>query len=122
MDIAEYQAGTAETVIYRDGIEIAILSPHVLKSWLALDYCTDKLVSEAAELSQEVSKALRDDAAIITSERKEKIFKELGDNQWYASQICNELGFKLEDVMYVNLAKLRDRKERDMLQGSGSSR
>lgn len=123
MEIAEYQKGCAETAIYRDGVEKAITEniPY-LEYWLRVDYCAAKMTSEAGEASQEVSKALRDDAGMISAERKERIFKELGDVSWYLAMMCNELGFQLEDVMDYNLTKLRDRQNRGALPGSGSDR
>jgi NTP pyrophosphatase (non-canonical NTP hydrolase) len=85
-------------------------------------YCVGKLNGEAGEIAEEVFKALRDDEGLITTPRQDKLFKELGDVMWYVSQICNELGFKLSEVMDFNLAKLADRQERDVLGGSGDDR
>lgn len=122
MSITEYQEACKQTAIYRDGIDRAFHEIGYLDVWLGIAYCAGKLNGEAGEIAEEVFKALRDDSAVITDERKEKIFKEIGDVCWYTAMMCNELGFKLEDVMDFNIAKLHDRRERDALSGSGSDR
>jgi NTP pyrophosphatase (non-canonical NTP hydrolase) len=40
---------------------------------------------------------------------RNNIYEELGDCLWYIAQACNALGFKLEDVMASNIAKLKTR-------------
>lgn len=35
--------------------------------------------------------------------------EELGDLLWYVAEMCNALGFEMEDVMVANIAKLRAR-------------
>jgi NTP pyrophosphatase (non-canonical NTP hydrolase) len=47
---------------------------------------------------------------------------ELGDVLWYVSVLAGELGFDLQEVAKMNLQKLRDRRERGVLQGSGDNR
>lgn len=122
--IEDYQIGTGATAIYRENIEEAIHTTDIAdwEAWLRIAYCAGKLNGEAGEVAEEVFKAMRDDSAIITAERKDKLFKEIGDVCWYISQICTELGFSLADVMDYNLTKLQDRKARDVLSGSGSDR
>lgn len=48
--------------------------------------------------------------------------KELGDVLWYLAEICTEFDLDLEDVGLTNLAKLRDRMERNVIAGSGDER
>jgi len=111
-------------------------------SALGLLYCALKLNGEAGELAEHVGKAMRDDALMfsvnahsgehgpnnlcatgqLTPERYALIVKEVGDQLWYLSSICNELGIRLSDAAGGNLAKLCDRGERDVLQGSGDER
>lgn len=122
MDITTYQKSTEKTAIYREGIKRSMENPALLELWCSVSYCTGKLNGESGEIAEEVFKALRDDDGFITQKRKEMLFKELGDVMWYVSQLCNELGFKLEDVMSHNLSKLQDRKDRGTLGGSGDLR
>jgi NTP pyrophosphatase (non-canonical NTP hydrolase) len=122
MNIAEYQEGCKETAIYRDKLPESVKLDPILDAWHGVAYCTGKLNGEAGEIAELVFKAQRDDACVISAERYELLFGEMGDVCWYIAMLCNELGLKLEDVMDYNLAKLRSRRERDVLSGSGSER
>lgn len=120
LTIAEYQEGTGKTAVYRD--KILITARPLIDNWQAMSYVTLKLNGEAGEVAEHVGKIMRDDGYVVTDDRTAKLFKEIGDVCWYVSQLCTELGFKLEDVMDYNLTKLADRQERGVLQGSGSDR
>lgn len=48
--------------------------------------------------------------------------KELGDTNWYAAQIATALNVESGEIAHGNLAKLFDRLERKVLQGSGDNR
>ena len=108
---------------------------------LGLAYCALKLNGEAGELAEHVGKAMRDDGLIpqvdgedadntplalldgkLKSARMALVVKEVGDVLWYLSAICNEVGCTLEDAAAINLRKLKDRSDRDALQGSGDER
>jgi len=102
---------------------------------LGLTYVALKMNGEAGEFAEHVGKAMRDDGLIkrigmhtyedgksLTPERKTLLIKEIGDNLWYLSAACNELGISLSEAATVNLEKLCDRSERDALQGSGDNR
>lgn len=92
-----------------------------------LQYAALKLNGEAGELAEHVGKAMRDDSFGVTREeltdrRRLLIIKELGDVLWYVGAICNEIDIALFDVALANLQKLKDRTDRDKLQGSGDER
>lgn len=105
---------------------------------LGLMYCALKLNGEAGELAEHVGKAMRDDGfgitvteldgtplekiTYMTPERRALIIKEVGDNLWYLSAICRELGIKLSEAAVGNLEKLSDRQKRGVLRGSGDER
>lgn len=93
---------------------------------LGLAYCALKLNGEAGELAEHVGKAMRDDGFMsegaLRSARMALVVKEVGDVLWYLSAICNEVGCTLEDAAAINLRKLKDRSDRDALQGSGDER
>lgn len=58
----------------------------------------------------------------ITSDYHDKLTAELGDTLWYSSQFANELGVKFGDVATWNINKLKSRKDRNVLHGSGDER
>lgn len=109
-----------------------------------LSYVAKKLNGEAGEFAEHVGKAERDDNLIgameigpydaygsrvarimirdLTPERRALLIKEIGDQLWYLSAACNELGTTLSEAALTNLEKLCDRGERDALRGSGDER
>jgi NTP pyrophosphatase (non-canonical NTP hydrolase) len=89
---------------------------------VGLLYCGLKLNGEAGEVAEHIGKALRDDGGVITEDRKAKLFKEIGDVQWYIANITDLLNGKLSAIAFMNLEKLRDRSKRGVLGGSGSDR
>lgn len=90
---------------------------------IALEYCTLGLCGEAGEVANLVKKIRRDcmEKEEI-DEIRQKLFPELGDVLWYLSALANEAGTSLEAVAEYNLAKLKSRKARGTLKGSGDSR
>jgi NTP pyrophosphatase (non-canonical NTP hydrolase) len=80
------------------------------------------LAGEAGEVCDKIKKVLRDDGGVFTEEKLAGIGKELGDVLWYVAALCNELGFKLEDIMQGNIDKLTDRTARGVRGGSGDDR
>lgn len=120
----EYQDKTDITAIYGQSVEHAMHSLELddASTLLRLMYCTLKLNGEAGEVAEHIGKALRDDAGIITHERRALLEKEIGDVMWYVSQLCTELQLDLGLVMQANLTKLMKRQEEGKLHGSGSDR
>ncbi len=80
------------------------------------------LAGEVGELVNKVKKIFRDDAGVLTSERREALIGELQDVLWYTARVADELGVSLEEVASENIAKLLDRKERGVLTGAGDNR
>lgn len=85
-------------------------------------YPTLGLTGEAGEVADKVKKVMRDDAGVLTPERREAIIKELGDVLWYCAALADELGTTLEDVARGNIAKLAARMEHNTVHGSGDDR
>ena len=85
-------------------------------------YPTLGLCGEAGEVAEKVKKMVRDDGGELTAARREALAGELGDVLWYVAQLATEAGLDLDDVADANLAKLRSRQERAVLQGSGDDR
>jgi NTP pyrophosphatase (non-canonical NTP hydrolase) len=67
-------------------------------------------------------KIIRDNGGYISAESKEAIKGELSDVLWYISSMCDTLGIKMEDVATYNIEKLKSRRDRGVLHGSGDNR
>jgi len=106
----DYQKATAETAIYPTDDHKGIF------------YCTMKLASEAGEVGGKVGKVLRDSNCEFTEEQIDAIGEELGDVLWYISQLCTEFYLDMSEVATRNIEKLRSRKERGVIGGSGDTR
>lgn len=81
---------------------------------------------EAGEILGKVKKLWRNHgktaAKDLTQEEKDAIIKEVGDNLWYLSQMCRELGVTLQHAAEVNIFKLSDRKARSVIKSEGDNR
>jgi NTP pyrophosphatase (non-canonical NTP hydrolase) len=109
MTFNEYQELTAETAIY----------PNKGNN---LPYPALGLCGEAGEVAEKVKKIIRDDAGVVSPDKRENIKKELGDVMWYVSAVATELQLNLQDIAKANIDKLFDRRERGVLSGSGDNR
>ena len=108
MNINEYQNGALETAIYpKDKCII---------------YPTLGLAGEAGEVAEKVKKVFRDNQSEFTEEKKEAIALEIGDVLWYCATLSHDLGYTLEQVAEMNLAKLRSRQQRNKIAGDGDFR
>jgi NTP pyrophosphatase (non-canonical NTP hydrolase) len=90
------------------------------EAWLT--YPALGLAGEAGEVAEHAKKAIRDDAARVTDERRAAMAKELGDVLWYVAQLASELGLELDQIARDNLEKLFSRQRRGVLSGSGDER
>jgi len=97
-------------------------SGQMTSATIAYAYPAMGLAEEAGEVAGKFAKAIRDEAGVISEERKEAIKKELGDVCWFVAELSTLMGLSLEDVMQSNIAKLTSRKERNVLHGSGDNR
>jgi len=107
MKINDYQLGALETAIYPKDKKVI--------------YPALGLAGEAGETADKVKKYLRGDYA-LDSEHKKAIALEIGDVLWYCATLANDLGYSLEEVAQMNLAKLRSRQQRNKLSGDGDNR
>lgn len=108
MDFQDYQQKARETAIYPS--EHSILYP------------TLGLCGEAGEVAEKVKKVIRDKGGEFDEFDRMNIRKELGDVLWYMAQICSDLDLRLESIAIANVEKLRLRKEKGTLSGSGDDR
>lgn len=103
MTLNEYQIQASATAIYKDKM-----------------YPVTSLMVESAELADIFVKPyLRGDATKVD---RDKVLSEAGDVLWNLAQVLNDCGLSLEIAARNNLMKLQDRKERDVLMGSGGER
>jgi NTP pyrophosphatase (non-canonical NTP hydrolase) len=109
IDFKAYQAAARETAQYPD------MGRNVF-------YPTLGLAGEAGEVAEKVKKLIRDDNGRLTSDRRSALKKELGDVLWYVAALCSELELDMGEVAEQNIAKLRDRRNRDAIQGDGDNR
>lgn len=104
MGFNKYQEQAAETAIYDDRIVYPALG----------------LANEAGELAGKVKKWMRHD--YDETVLRDQAVGELGDVLWYIAAIATDLGLSLEDIAKHNIAKLNDRKARNVIQGDGDER
>ena len=109
MELNHYQRESRKTALYPD------VGSNVI-------YPTLGLVGEAGEVADKVKKVLRDKKGVFNEKSKDEIKYELGDVLWYISQLASELGYELDDLANSNLQKLKSRKLRGKIQGSGDDR
>lgn len=112
-DLKEYQEFTRTTDIHPE---------HMAKRndpqlYLLMSYLV-ALQAEVGEVSEYAQKAYRDNKPIDTKE----LSKELGDILWNLSRIADTSGLNLVDIAAENVAKLKSRKERGVISGSGDNR
>lgn len=80
------------------------------------------LAGESGEVCNKISKIMRDHNDVITDAMRLELEKELGDVLWNLSQLATELCLSLDEIAINNLRKLKSRKDRNKLHGSGSHR
>lgn len=80
------------------------------------------LAGESGEIAEKVKKVIRNDGGDYSTLDREDMARELGDVLWYLSMLADTFGVSLEDVAQKNLAKLADRKDRDVIRSTGDYR
>ena len=111
--LLQYMIDSSETAIYPEAGQ---------SSLVGLSYLFLKLNGEAGEVAEKFAKIIRDKGGVGTEEDRQELIKEVGDVLWYLAQISNELFVGLDEVARLNIEKLRSRKERGVLGGSGDNR
>jgi len=112
MNFNEYQKTAQTTAIYPEGIN-------------GLSYLVLGLCGETGEVAEKLKKVIRDGRYSDIKEikfKKEEIKKELGDVLWYLASLSHELGIPLNEVAEKNIEKLKSRKQRGKIGGSGDNR
>jgi len=103
MNFDEYQQAAGETAEYKDKF-----------------YPIASLMVESAELSDLFIKPmLRGDNKKLD---RHDIISEAGDVLWNLAMLLRDNGVDLSEVAWYNLKKLKSRKERGLIKGSGGNR
>lgn len=114
----EYQRFTRETATYPG---VGTSSPE------AIIYCALGITGEAGEIAEKIKKVIRSGGGFkaLDDQRSEfegDLVKEIGDVCWYLARLSDELGYSLEQIFKLNADKLRSRKDRGVINGSGDNR
>jgi NTP pyrophosphatase (non-canonical NTP hydrolase) len=80
------------------------------------------IAGESGEIAEKVKKIIRDKQGVFSEEDKTELAKEIGDVLWYLATLAHQLGVSFDDVAATNLDKLKSRKERGLIGGSGDNR
>lgn len=115
-----YQNLTKLTDVYTEHIEKEYKNK-TTRELLKLHYVLCGLCSEVGELQGKIKKSIRGDYD-YNKDLVEELSKEIGDVLWYLSQLCTELGLKLDIVAKQNIDKLFKRKNKGTLKGKGDNR
>lgn len=107
--LSDYQARSRATAVYPQAGENLL-------------YPTLGLCGEVGEVAEKVKKMIRDDAGVLSAERRTALAGELGDVLWYLAQVATEAELDLDAIAVANLDKLSSRRLRGVLHGSGDDR
>jgi NTP pyrophosphatase (non-canonical NTP hydrolase) len=108
MTLDEYQAAALSTAIYPT--ERRIVYPAL------------GLSGESGEVADKIKKVIRDHHAEFSEQQCRDIAIELGDVLWYCAAMARDLGFSLDEVAQMNVDKLKSRRQRGAIHGSGDNR
>jgi NTP pyrophosphatase (non-canonical NTP hydrolase) len=108
MNFNEYQNLAEKTAVYPEDD--------------AIYYLSLGLAGEVGELCNKIKKVIRDDGGELSREKAGELADEAGDCLWYLSQLVRVIGFNFDTIAEYNIYKLSDRKEREVIKGSGDNR
>jgi len=108
MTFNEYQNEAAQTAVYSDNSKII--------------YPALGISNEAGEVLGKIKKVLRDNNGVYSPASVVEIGKEIGDVLWYIAALSRDLGLDMNAIAENNIAKLKDRMNRGVIQGSGDNR
>lgn len=85
---------------------------------LAVMYVVMGLAGETGEVADVIKKHHRlfgEYADWSATDFKQRLMGEMGDVTWYLARLCKELDIDLQEVLEMNVIKLKARKEKDEL-------
>jgi NTP pyrophosphatase (non-canonical NTP hydrolase) len=118
MTLDEYQEATEETANYPT-MYVKEGEDFIPVPWI---YPALGLGGEAGEVLEKLKKLLRDSNGKVTPDIRNAVACELGDVLWYVARIARHFSLALSTVAQINVFKLKDRKNRNKLGGSGDER
>ena len=80
------------------------------------------IAGEAGEVVEKWKKALAYRQGQFNDEEFADFKKEFADVIWYIAVLADSLGLSLDELMQDNLAKLKSRQARGVIEGSGDNR
>ena len=80
------------------------------------------IAGEAGEVLEKWKKIVAYQKGEVSAEDLQLLKKELGDVVWYIAVMAHSLGLSLDEVMQLNIAKLKDRQKRGVIKGKGDER
>lgn len=118
MQLNEYQDKAKSTAQY-PVVDLKIRDNVISGNFL---YPLLGVAEEAGELVGKIAKIVRNNDGIISLESRKTIALELGDILWMLSMVSAEFGFTLEEVAQMNIDKLQDRLNRNVIKSAGDNR
>jgi NTP pyrophosphatase (non-canonical NTP hydrolase) len=84
------------------------------------------LAGESGEAADKVKKTWRNQGLTsangYSESQKLELAKEISDVLWYIAALAMELGIPMEEIALMNLAKLHDRRARNVINSEGDNR
>lgn len=108
MTLNEYQQAALATACYPKNMGIL--------------YPVLGLSGETGEVADKIKKVYRDHSGEFSEEQRKAIALELSDVMWYCAALAKDLGYSLDEIGQMNIAKLASRKERGVISGNGDYR
>jgi len=79
------------------------------------------LAGETGEVLEKIKKSFRD-GVVRDAEWTKSVGKELGDVLWYLAILADQLGLTLQEVVDLNIEKIKSREAKGTLHGNGDDR
>lgn len=115
----EFEFMSQDSIDYLGDYQEFVESMIITKGTDRLAENTLGLVGEAGEVAEKIKKIFRDKNSMYSIT---DIEKELGDVVFYVTALANYFDLDLVDILETNVNKLKSRKDRGVIQGSGDER
>lgn len=80
------------------------------------------VAGESGEVVEKWKKIVAYKDGKVSDEDLAELAKELGDVVWYIAVLAHSLGLSFDEIMARNVAKLKSRKARGVIEGAGDNR